>query len=85
MKQYKIIYDREGCIGVAACAAVNPDVWGMDEFNKAKLISGNFNEDTGRFEKIIDESQLQVNMEAAQVCPVNVIHIIDMETGKELV
>ncbi|MBS3055480.1 MAG: ferredoxin [Candidatus Aenigmarchaeota archaeon] len=85
MKEYKIIYEREGCIGVTACVAVNPEAWDMDEFNKAKLLNGNFNEETGKFERIIEEKDLQINMEAAQVCPVNVIHIIDIETGKELV
>jgi len=85
MKKYKIVYEREGCIGVAACVAVNPEIWEMDEFNKAKLLQGSFNEDTGKFERIIDEKDLKVNIEAAQVCPVNVIHIIDLETGKELI
>ena len=85
MKQYKIIYDRENCIGVAACVAVNPEAWDMDEFNKAKLLDGNFNEESGKFERIIGEKDLKVNIEAAQVCPVNIIHIIDLETGKELV
>ena len=85
MKQYKIIYERGECIGVAACAAVNPEVWEMDEFNKAKLVKGSFNEETGKFERIIHENDLQANIEAAQVCPVSIIHIIDIETGKQLV
>jgi ferredoxin len=85
MKKYKIIYEREGCIGVAACVAVNSEVWDMDEFNKARLLNGTFNEGTEKFERIIDEKDLQINIEAAQVCPVSIIHIVDMETGKQLI
>jgi ferredoxin len=35
--------------------------------------------------EIIDESELQANKDAAESCPVMVIHIEDMETGKRLI
>jgi len=72
-KTYKIVYDRDGCIGAGACVTANPDNWVMAEDNKA-----NFKKET------ITEEELEKNMDAAKVCPVNVIHIEDQD-GKRLI
>ncbi len=90
-KKYKIIYERENCIGAAACAAVNPEVWTMDEAQDGKadiksdkrpkkLPNGD-----QELELELTEEELKINVESAQVCPVNVIHIIDLETGKRII
>lgn len=70
--KYKIIYDRETCIGAAACAAVCPKHWKMVEDGKANLIESKKNKD-GKFEKIVDD--IECNQEAADACPVNAIKI----------
>jgi len=72
-KTYKIVYDREGCIGAGACVSACPENWAMAADNKA-----DFKKDT------ITEKELESNMEAAKACPVNVIHIDDPE-GKRLI
>ena len=86
-KKFKITYDREGCIGAAACVAVNPEAWEIDDDGKANLLVGETDTEKKRAikEKIIDEKDLQVNLEAAQSCPVQVIHIEDLETGEKLI
>jgi ferredoxin len=73
-KKYKIEYDREGCIGAGSCVAACPENWEMAADNKA-----NFKQ------KEITEKELKANMDAAAVCPVNVIHIIDKKTGTKLI
>ena len=91
-RKYKIVYDRKGCIGAAACAAVAPEFWEMKEDGKAHLIGGKTDEN-GHEVLIITENQmtetmkkaLQLNKEAAEVCPVQVIHIYDAETGEKLI
>ena len=91
-KTYKIVYDRKGCIGAAACAAVSPEFWEMKDDGKAHLI-GSKTDENGHEVLIIKESQMTDNMkkafesnkEAAEVCPVQVIHIYDEETGEKLV
>ena len=73
-KKYKIVFDRENCIGAAACAAVHPDNWEISmQDGKANVKKTD-----------IEEEELRQNMEAAQACPVNVIHIYD-EEGKKLI
>jgi len=91
-KKYKIVYDRKGCIGAAACAAVSPEFWEMKDDGKAHLIGSKTDED-GNEVLIITESQmtdgvkkaLESNKEAAEVCPVQVIHIYDEETGEKII
>ena len=72
--KYRIIYDRSGCIGAASCAAAAPQNWIMADDGKADLVT-----------KEITEAELQENMDAAESCPVMVIHIENIETGERLI
>lgn len=80
MPAYRIVHDRPGCIGCGACAAVCPDFWEMAGDGKSDLkgakAKGN------NFELGIDD--LACNKDAADACPVNVIHVFD-KTGKKLI
>jgi len=84
-KKYRVVYDRENCIGAAACAAVNPERWQMNEDGKADLIEGNKNKENTEQTMIITEDELKRVKEAAEACPVNVIHIFDLETGERII
>ena len=73
MVKYKIIFDRENCIGAYACVAIAPETWQESDDGKANLVSDEF-----------DESELPKQIEAAKACPVNVIKIVNAETGEEV-
>ena len=91
-KTYKVVFDRNACIGAAACAAVAPEFWEMKDDGKAELKGSKKDKDGNEF-IIIKESQmtdkmksaLKLNKSAAEVCPVQVIHIFDAETNEKLV
>ncbi len=91
-KTYRIVFDRKNCIGAAACAAVAPEFWIMNEDGKADL-AGSKTDENGNQVLIVKESQLSkegknvlaLNKDAAEVCPVQVIHIYDADTGEKLV
>tara|TARA_Y100000310_G_scaffold244886_1_gene249795 strand:- start:1796 stop:2053 length:258 start_codon:yes stop_codon:yes gene_type:complete len=84
--KYKVTYDREGCIGAAACVAAFEDMWEIDEEGKAVILFKNVKKlGNGLFEVEIDEGQLEKVKESAQVCPVNVIHIENLETGEKII
>lgn len=82
--KYQIQHDRPNCIGCAACAAVAPNFWVMNEDGKSDIV-GCKNRDDGWEEIDISEKDFSVNKEAAEACPVNVIHIIRKDTGEKLI
>ena len=84
-KKYRVELDREGCIGAAACVAVDPDNWQIVEDGKVDLKNSTQDNTTKLFVREIDESELAKWKEAAESCPVTVIHIVDLETGKRII
>ncbi len=74
MAKYRIDHDRPNCIGCAACAAVLPENWKMNEDGKSDVINPEF-----------EEKDFERNKEAADCCPVNVIHIINNENKKRVI
>ena len=83
-KRFKIIHDRPGCIGCGACAVVAPDFWEMNDDGKSDIIGG-VNLKNGQQEKNIKEKEFDINLEAAESCPVEVIHIIDEEKDEKII
>ncbi len=84
-KKYHMTLDRKGCIGAAACAAVGPKFWKMNEEDgKVDLIGGKVSHNNEVHEMDIDEGDLQVNKDAADVCPVKVIIIKNKQTGEKV-
>ena len=85
-KRYKVVYDRSDCIGVLTCSAFYPQRWAIGKDNKADLVGGSEdNQKLGTWVLEFDEGELERFKESAEVCPVKVIHIFDLETGEKLV
>jgi ferredoxin len=82
MVKVKIIYDRANCIGAGACAAMDSLRFKMVGDGKAELINGK-NIGEGKFELEVDEDPNLI--QAAKACPVEVIKIINAETGEKIV
>jgi len=83
-KRFQIQHDRPNCIGCAACAAIAPDFWTMNEDGKSDIVGCAKRED-GWEELDIGEKDYKLNKEAADSCPVNVIHILNKETGDKVI
>ena len=85
MAKYVIKYERDGCIGAAACVGMDGKNWVLDvQDSKADLINGTLNEQSGQWEKEVDEAELEAVLNGAKACPVLVIHVFDKETGEKL-
>jgi len=83
--RYKIEHDRENCIACGACAVIAPEFWQLSkEDGKADIINSKKTED-GYEHLDIEEKDFPVNKDAADACPVNVIHIVDKETKKRII
>ncbi len=82
--KYELQHDRPNCIGCAACAAISPDFWIMSEDGKSDIV-GCRKKENGWEELDLEEKDFAINKEAAESCPVNVIHIINKETGDRII
>ena len=69
--KFKIIHDRPTCIGCGSCAAVAPKYWEMNADGKADLKEA---QTTGTDQEL-ELDDLENNMDAAECCPVNCIHV----------
>ncbi len=81
---YILQHDRNNCIGCGACGAVAPDFWEMKDDGKVQLKNGK--KAKGEFYEFeIAEKDLNANKEAADSCPVNVIHIVNKGTKEKII
>lgn len=74
MANYKIEHDRENCIGCGSCAAVCPDNWEIKDDSKSAPKKTSISED-----------EFECNNNAATGCPVNVIHITNLDTKEKII
>ena len=74
MARYKVVFDRETCIGALNCVGVAPDFWKTAKDGKVDLSNSKKTGDQ-MFELIIDEKNYKENLTAAKVCPVKAIKV----------
>lgn len=82
---YKIRHDRPNCIGCNACASIAPTFWEMSPMDGRSDILGSTKTEEGWEELEIGEADFETNMNCAEACPVNVIHLIEIGSGKQLI
>ncbi len=78
MAKYKIIHERDKCIGCGACASACPDFWKMKADNKSFLKGSK--KINSCYELEVDEPGCNRKAEAS--CPVDIIHIKEMPKTK---
>lgn len=83
MAKYKIEFDRELCIGALACTAVAENFWPTSDDGKVDLTGATYNEQTKKWELIIDEKDYEINKDAAEVCPVDAIIVTKIEDNAQ--
>lgn len=71
MAKLKVTVDRQLCISSGECIQVAPDVFALDDENKAYV-------------KTLEGRDEDVIFEAAEACPTNAIIIVDEESGRQL-
>jgi len=85
MRKLRIKFDKNTCIGNKACLAVDSENW-VNDGDKVNLVDG---KDEGNeiytLEKEFDEDDAKVVIEGAEVCPVNAIGVVDVDSGEEIV
>jgi ferredoxin len=84
MKKYTLTHERENCIGCGACTVIASKFWEMNDDGKSDIVGG-AHKPNGVQEKIIDQKDFDINLEAAESCPVEVIHIVDNDKKKKII
>lgn len=84
MAKYKVVLEREKCIGAATCVAAYPERWELQEDAKVSIKGDNVKKENDLEIFWITEEELERFKESAEVCPVNVIHIYD-EKGNKII
>jgi ferredoxin len=74
MSGHKIVHFKKDCISCGACAAINPEFWEMDAEGMAHPKGSKEVGDHWELDLDTEEARAS-NQEAADVCPVNIIHI----------
>tara|TARA_Y100000034_G_C6870783_1_gene397536 strand:- start:1260 stop:1496 length:237 start_codon:yes stop_codon:yes gene_type:complete len=77
MVKYKIIYDREACIGALGCLGVSEEMWELKDDGKVDLKGATFNEETQKWELIVDD--LDIAKASEDSCPVQAIKVEEIE------
>lgn len=70
-RKYKIIVDRDLCIGAVTCAIFAPKTFEMDSENKAVVLEGEWDDP-------------ETIMKGTVSCPTKAIILIDEETGEQV-
>ncbi|MCC7574511.1 ferredoxin [Candidatus Woesearchaeota archaeon] len=83
-KQFLLELDRLNCIGCGACVAVSPDFFELGDDGKVNILEGSERQDAW-YEKKISKQDFKVNVEAAESCPVSVIHIKSLKDDKKII
>jgi ferredoxin len=86
MVKIRIEFDRQNCIGSFACVALDPERWAYGSEGKADL-KGGIEKENNQWvlEKNVSEEELEKIMDGARGCPVNVIHVIKVESNEKLI
>jgi ferredoxin len=80
-KKIKIIIDPELCIGAASCVTIKPDVFQLNDENKAVVLDPADPDATGVYEREIEVSDEDFEnvILGAQSCPTRAIFLYDEE------
>ncbi|MBU0461525.1 MAG: ferredoxin [Nanoarchaeota archaeon] len=74
MAKVKITQDVDECIGCGACTAMCNKYWEIDSDSKSHIKKGR-KLPKNKEELEVPESDLKCNIDAAEACPVNCIHV----------
>ncbi|HLC82045.1 MAG TPA: ferredoxin [Candidatus Nanoarchaeia archaeon] len=74
MEQHKILHFKKDCISCGACAAISPDYFEMDHQGLAELKGSTAVDDHQELEIETERARTSCQ-DAADVCPVNIIHV----------
>ncbi len=81
---YIVVYNKDKCTSAAKCMGIHPELWSEDADGKAILIDGKLNAASRRYERVIEDSELEAYKQSALICPSYVIDIVEPASKKSI-
>jgi ferredoxin len=85
--KFKVELDKNACQGVGACVELCPQFFQLSDVDGKSNIEGAKKVMKGN--EVVSEEleldELECVREAAEACPFNAIHIVDVEAGEKLI
>jgi ferredoxin len=81
MSKFRVEIDHTKCQGFGACVELCPNFELSDETGKSH-IEGSKKESNG---ESIDLDKLECHKQAAEACPYNAIHVVNLETKEKII
>lgn len=81
MTSHKVVHFKKDCISCGACAAIAPQFWELEPSGLAQLKGAK--EVGDHWELDIKEEDMAAHKDAADVCPVNIIHVEEVDEKEE--
>jgi ferredoxin len=73
---YEVKQERAKCIGCQACTIQCPEYWSMAHDGKSRLKGAKPGPKGWESRAFQNDEGLECNKKAANVCPVNIIHVV---------
>jgi len=89
MGKYKVEIDKNACQGFGACVELCPQFFQLSDVDGKTSFPVEGAEKVMKENEVIAEKleldELECVREAAEACPFNAIHIVNLETGEKLI
>ncbi len=73
MGKIRIIFDEKACIGAAICQSLSPSYWKVEKGKT--ILKGSKQVSPGKWELILDDSQLKLQEMVEKSCPSRAIKV----------
>ncbi len=87
MGRYRAEIDKNACQGFGACVELCPEFFKLSDVDGKSSIEGakKIVKANQTVSEILEIDKLECIREAAEACPFNAIHIVDLETKEKLI
>jgi len=87
MGKFRVELDKNACQGFGACVELCPRFFRLSDVDGKSSVEGakKVMKENEVVAETLDLDELECVREAAEACPFNAIHIVNMETGEKLI
>ncbi len=87
MAKFRVEIDKNACQGFGACVELCPQFFQLSDVDGKSTIEGakRVKKEDEVVAETLEVDKLECLRDAAEACPFNAIHIVNLETGEKLI